>query len=827
MRHATLVRTSLAAGIVISLVTTLPHAGLAAPMPPSRLDATHTQITRELSAEAAQAAPSGLAPATRPAEPLVLNPSGPQREVFGFVQASVLADPSVGYPSWDFSMLSTVAYFGEHVNWDGNIVNTDTGWAVWNSAAASGLVDVAHGHGVKVVLTLILIDGEADQAQMCSGLGWGDRTIAEGIQQMQARGADGINLDYEGENVTCAANGQTTQSMLIDYVKKFRAAMPAGSYLSMDTYSGSGEGPDGFFNLPALAPNVDSFFVMAYDMEYYNWYGPPADCTTMCLGPTAPLTTYFYNDTRTATEYAATVPASKVILGVPYYGRKACVGPGDANAYPTSSIVAETYLDAAGEQSYVDTVPGTYSIHRDPHDPAGQERFDDWLSSQYNCTRQLYWDDFVSLGAKYDLVNRYNLRGVGIFTLNYGGGAPELWCDLRDHFSAGHVPATASAAATQPATQFTVTLTAGQGCGVSAFDLQMEDASTGAPWLDVADNVAPTSYVNQAYSATLTTDGYRGHVYYFRVRTHDGRGNVGAWSLPTTSMVAATATLSQPFRGMYTLDDFGGISPDASAPLAGTAYWNNWKIARSAHALPGPNTPQGGLVMDGYGGLHPYGSGVGALDATAYWPGWDIARDFAFLPDASGGYVLDGYGGLHRFTVAGGLSIGPWSSLSQDAVLPPEGATYWQGWDIARKVVIFPDGGGGYVLDGYGGIHAFGIGRPKPPDPVLTAYWNGWDIARDLVLIPGTRSGYVLDGYGGLHPFAPPGQAMPPPLAGTYWNGWDIARAVWLAPASTVANPQGYVLDGYGGLHGLGGAPPLSPAPYWPGQDVARTIWGA
>lgn len=811
-------------GLLIAALT--PIRGHATEFVSSSIDMTHPEVTRELSAQAALPPPHGLTRPGAPAAPLRLTANGPQREVFGFVQAAVVADSAVGYPSWDFSMLTTVAFFGEHVNWDGNLVQGDTGWAVWNSSTTTGLINAAHAHGVKVVLTLILIDGEGNQAMMCSGLGWGDRTISQGIQQMQALGADGINLDYEGENTGCV-DGQSSQAKLINFVQRFHAAMPAGAYLSMDSYSGSGEGPDGFFNLPALAPYVDSFFVMAYDMEYYNWAGPPANCSQMCLGPTSPLTTYYYNDTRTVSEYTATIPASKVILGLPYYGRKACVGPGVANAYPTSAIVGETYLDASGEAAYVDTVPGTYSIHRDPNDPIGQERFDDWQSSQYSCTRQLYWDDFASLGAKYDLVNRYNLRGVGIFTLNYGGGAPELWCDLRDHFSPGYVPATLSTAATQATTQFTLTVTAGQGCGVSAFDIQVQDPAADQPWLDLADQVAPTAYTNQAYSATLTANGYRGHTYNFRVRTHDGRGNIGAWSPPVSSAVLGSAAASHPFQGMYTLDVFGGISSDGSALVTTTAYWNNWRIARAAHAFPGPNAPQGGLVLDGYGGLHLYGSGLTSVDTSDYWPGWDIARDFAFLPNGTGGYVLDGYGGLHGFSLnatPGGRARAP---LGLNAPPPVQGEAYWPGWDIARKVVILPNGLGGYVLDGYGGIHAFGIGRPKPPDPVLTDYWPGWDIARDMVLIPGTQSGYVLDGYGGVHQFAPPGQPMPPPLSGTYWQGWDIARGVWLVPSSTLSQPMGYVVDGYGGLHGLGGAPAVAPAPYWPGNDVTRMIWGA
>src|SRR5947199_65118 len=39
----------------------------------------------------------------------------PGREVFGFALASSLSDPNLGYPSWNFSALSTVAFFGLHV----------------------------------------------------------------------------------------------------------------------------------------------------------------------------------------------------------------------------------------------------------------------------------------------------------------------------------------------------------------------------------------------------------------------------------------------------------------------------------------------------------------------------------------------------------------------------------------------------------------------------------------------------------------------------------------------------------------------------------------
>jgi hypothetical protein len=139
-------------------------------------------------------------------------------------------------------------------------------------------------------------------------------------------------------------------------------------------------------------------------------------------------------------------------------------------------------------------------------------------------------------------------------------------------------------------------------------------------------------------------------------------------------------------------------------------------------------------------------------------------------------------------------------------------------------VVIFADGSGGYVLDGWGGLHPFGINGPAPASVATLAggsYWQGWDIARDLVLMPGNgnHSGYVLDGYGGAHPFHPTadGSVMPAPIKSTYL-GWDIARSLWLASSSVV-------MDGWGELIPFGsvGVPASS---VWNGWDIAIGLTG-
>jgi hypothetical protein len=297
-------------------------------------------------------------------------------------------------------------------------------------------------------------------------------------------------------------------------------------------------------------------------------------------------------------------------------------------------------------------------------------------------------------------------------------------------------------------------------------------------------------------------------------------GTPYTWSFNVGSTLSGGPPPVLPFKGLYTLDGWGGIHGDDSAPVTTTGYWPGWSIARTAKPQPGANAPQSGLVLDGWGGLHPYGSGITSVTTTGYWSGWDIARDFAFLPNGTGGVVLDGWGGLHPFQVNGNT-----------AAITIQPTAYWPGWDIARKVVIFSDGTGGYVMDAWGGLHPFGInGAPPVSEASLatTGYWPGWSIARDIVLVPGdgNHAGYVLDGWGGLHPFHPTtdSSTMPANIASAYWVNWDIARGVWLLPGSATA---GYTLDGWGGPHPFGGAPQIGSFSYWPYWDIAKTIFGA
>ena len=259
---------------------------------------------------------------------------------------------------------------------------------------------------------------------------------------------------------------------------------------------------------------------------------------------------------------------------------------------------------------------------------------------------------------------------------------------------------------------------------------------------------------------------------------------------------------------LYTLDRFGGLHADGTAtPMASSAYWSGWNIARGAALFPDGS---GGYTLDGYGGLHNFGSAP-SNSASAYWSGWDIARGVTLAPwstsSAAVGWTLDGYGGIHPFGGAPAIA----------------GFSYWGGSDIARGLVILPDSTpssvAGYTLDGFGGVHPFGGATAV----ANFSYWPGWDIAHSITLSPNASktnpAGWTLDGFGGVHAF---GNAPAQTTSG-YWPGWDIARGI---VAWTGSGTGGWVIDAWGGLHPFGGAPTVSPFSYWPSSNLAASLAG-
>ena len=610
------------------------------------------RITDYLDAQLREAPHVNLPPFT-PATPLRVSTTTPaHREVFGYVNAANLGSSSVGYTTWDFNDLGTVAVFGLHVVTDGSFSSSDTGWSVWNSSTLTALMSVAHSHGVKVVPSIIFHDfsstnGGNSWTPMCEVLipAATSHTVADIASEVRAKGADGFNLDYEGNNQLCP-NGQYQADMLVTLMSQLRSALP-GYYISISTYNGSYY-PGYFFNLSGLNPYVDSFFLMDYDSTWSNYPAEPMHCSVYCFSPNAPLIRYDYNDTGSVLGYLGLVPASKILLGVPYYGNTACIPGGSRpgpNAVPYTDGNAHWSVPRYVDSATTDGTPGVsyFQTSNDPYSPT--DIYSTWYDSQWNCWRESYWDNTSSLGAKYDLVNAHNLRGVGIFTLDYGGGSPELWQLLNSKLgaciSASVTPAPGSFAV-GTTLSFTATST---GCSNPQYEywilrpgsswqvLQPFSSNPSFSWNTTG--VVPGTFqiavwVRQLGGGSSSYEAAAGGAYTLA-------GCTGATLTPGPSSIEGATTVS------FTATATGCPTPDFE-------YWvlppgGYWQVLRAYSSVPTFSWSTGGLPRGTYQlavWARQHGSGTATYEAGAGGAYALTGCSSATLAPAPGSYPVTG-----------------------------------------------------------------------------------------------------------------------------------------------------------------------------------------
>ena len=356
-----------------------------------------------------------------------------RREVFGFLPYWELGDDSTRI---DWATVSTVAYFGVGADSDGSLIKrnrdgaTTIGWSGWTSSRMTKVIDTAHRNGTRVVLTVQSFGWSSTGLQHQRALLRSPSARARLARQIAAavrdRGADGVNLDFE----PIAAGYGNEFSALVRRVRSELDRAARGYQLTFDATGSIGNYPIRDATRKGAA---DAVLIMGYD---YRSSG------TKTVGSVAPIGGPGYDIRDTIRAYLSRVPPSKVILGVPYYGR--------AWSTTTNKLHAK---NISGEK-YGPSVSVVYEDARAAIAVAGR-RYDRtegvaWTAyRRQNCTkaygcvtswRQLYFDDATALKAKYDLVNGYGLRGVGLWALGYDGARRDLTKAIVAKFVRDKVP---------------------------------------------------------------------------------------------------------------------------------------------------------------------------------------------------------------------------------------------------------------------------------------------------------------------------------------------------------------------------------------------------
>ena len=358
-----------------------------------------------------------LAPA--PAPP----PAPPSREVLGFAPSWTLDT----WHEWRMQDLSTIAYFAVSLDGNGNVV-ADENWPAWQSRQLTDMVNAAHAARVRVLVTVFCHDEEAINS-MVTDPGHMATAVQTAADLMRMRGLDGVAVDFEGKGDAAHPGIRPGMTSFVAALHSRLKGYNASAELVLASYSGSADNPHGIFDIGGLSPWVDAFFVMAYDMQFDNTPGHAS--------ATAPLQGGQFNDSDSVVQYLTETSADKVILGVPYYGYKWDVASPDANAAtggdPQTATYAQMLADFSCAQSLTrhdgDATPWATWYSPAAGDPCGAD---------LNSWREIYFDTAATLGAKYDLVNRANLRGTGMWALGFDSGHTELWDALATHVTARH-----------------------------------------------------------------------------------------------------------------------------------------------------------------------------------------------------------------------------------------------------------------------------------------------------------------------------------------------------------------------------------------------------
>jgi spore germination protein YaaH len=534
----------------------LPHAGASPIVGTKTFDGMSHFLKQVENGHGRLNLPKASAPPA-PAPPSLANePPLSSHEVFGFAPYWTLTQ-STGF---DVTGMTTIAYFSIGVNPNGTLAESGSGWDGYQSQDLANLVTRAHAAGVRVVLTVNCFDQNALDQLTSSPTA--PTTLSNALlQAVEAKNLDGVNLDFEGA-------GSADQVGLTNLVTKVSAALHGANphyQVTMDTYASSAGDSGGFYNIPALAPVVDGFFVMAYQL---NLRGSSTAAS--------PLTSSMFSDLTTAQQYAAAVAPGKVIMGLPYYGYNWPTNNGTMAAQATGGATPITYGQVVG---------GGYPTYWDPVTDTA------WTSYQVGGQwYEDYYEDPQSLYMATQLSQSFGLAGVGIWALGMDGNNAQMLAALD-----GNAPVTKQGAAGPASTSASASgATAGASAGASGTGTAGNGATTTAPG---SPTTAPggggggTTTTTAPPTTTTTPSGGGGGTGGGGGGGTGGGGTsgptyqyTGTWQaqpvtltlLPTTKpKTAATAKLVGQLTGFHTTD------PTRSC-LSSAASLSVWKIGTAA-----------------------------------------------------------------------------------------------------------------------------------------------------------------------------------------------------------------------------------------------------
>lgn len=312
---------------------------------------------------------------------------------------------------------------------------------------------------------------------------------------------DGIHVDIE--NVSEAYRQAYT-----DFVRLLREKLPADREVSVAVAAnpnGWSTGWHGSYDYAGLAESADHLLLMAYDEHYQG--GPSGSVAGLPFVEQSIL-------------YALEqIPAEKIVLGVPFFGR----------IWSEDGSVAGLGVTCQRAESLVARYSTFQTFDRSSRSPKAELTITDadrvtvggqtLPSGRYT----LWYENSASLKEKLALVDKYGLKGAGSWAL--GQETKDVWDyfslwlngkyfeDIADHFAADAIQA-AARQGTMVGVSHTLfapeeAVTRAQAASVCARFLKLEDRDS--PFSDTAGHWAEGQIGAMAEAGLIT--GYENHLF--------------------------------------------------------------------------------------------------------------------------------------------------------------------------------------------------------------------------------------------------------------------------------------------------------------------------
>jgi spore germination protein YaaH len=212
-----------------------------------------------------------------------------------------------------------------------------------------------------------------------------------------------INLDCDGVNIDIQNLTEVDRATFTDFIRLLRATLPKSKLISVCVAPnplGTTSGWQGSYDYSSLGAISNQIFIMAYDEHYSG--GTPGAVASF---------SFVEKSVAYALKY---VPSTKIILGVPFYGRYWKSGA-TSGGYGITVSDVERLVATCKSATWYDT---TAQCARATLTVTDADNAVIWGSSRLSAgVYDIWYENEASIEKKLSLVSKYNLLGAGSWAL--------------------------------------------------------------------------------------------------------------------------------------------------------------------------------------------------------------------------------------------------------------------------------------------------------------------------------------------------------------------------------------------------------------------------